>query len=53
MNINIRKYIETDYKYLQNFIVKLNEYLTALDPDKKIYTSKNYPEMYTKEFKIN
>ena len=49
MNINIRKYIETDYKYLQNFVVKLNEYLTVLDPDKKIYTSKNYPEMYTKE----
>ena len=49
MNINIRKYIETDYKYLQNFIVELNEYLIALDLDKKIYTSKNYPEMYTKE----
>jgi ribosomal protein S18 acetylase RimI-like enzyme len=47
--VNIRKYTETDYKYLQNFLVRLNEYLTELDPDKKIYTSKYYQELYINE----
>jgi ribosomal protein S18 acetylase RimI-like enzyme len=49
MDIHIREYMENDYKYLQDFLVKLNIYIMSFDPDKKIYTSEDYKDVYTDE----
>jgi ribosomal protein S18 acetylase RimI-like enzyme len=49
MDIYIREYCENDYAHLQGFLVKLNAYIMAFDPDKKIYTSKDYKDIYTNE----
>ncbi|MDR1215519.1 MAG: GNAT family N-acetyltransferase [Treponema sp.] len=49
MDIHIREYFENDYEYLQNFLVKLNQYIMSFDPDKKIYTTKDYKDVYTNE----
>ena len=47
--MNIREYKDNDYNFLKECLVKLNQYVTLLDPDEKIYTSCDYKEVYTNE----
>ena len=47
--MNIREYIDNDLTFLQDSLVKLNNYIAATDPLKRIYTSDDFKKIYTED----
>lgn len=45
----IREYNENDYEFLKKALTKLQEYLSTIDPSKRLYVGKNFPKIYADE----
>ena len=45
--MRVREYTNNDLEFIQNALVKLNDYIAKTDPSKRIYTAENFRIAYT------